>query len=179
MLFRKATMDDLQAVAEIYAQVHTAEETGRMTVGWARNVYPTCSTAEDALLRDDLFVAEDNGKIVGTAIINQIQPDCYNEGKWEYKVPKEQVMVLHTLCVNPALSGRGYGRQFVAFYEEYALSNKCHYLRMDTQIINLNARSLYRLMEYKEIGTVPCVFNGIENVQLILLEKKLQKTAPD
>lgn len=173
MLFRKATMDDLQAVAEIYEQVHTAEETGRMTVGWARNVYPTAATAADALQRDDLFVAEDEGKIVGTAIINQIQPDCYDEGNWEHKVVRDQVMVLHTLAIYPQLNGKGYGKRFVAFYEEFARNNGCPYLRMDTQIINLKARALYGNLGYKEIGTVPCVFNGIENVQLVLLEKKI------
>lgn len=173
MEFRKAAEADLAAISEIYEKIHTAEENGDLTVGWARNVYPTYSTAKAALQREDLFVAEDHGRIVGTAIINQLQPVSYASGNWEYEASGDTVMVLHTLAIDPKLSGRGYGRQFLKFYEEYALSMDCPYLRMDTQIINTNARALYGKLRYKEIGTVPCTFNGIEGVQLVLLEKKL------
>ena len=44
---------------------------------------------------------------------------------------------------------------------------------MDTKVINSRARALYQRLGYKEIGVVPCVFNGIDGVQLVLLEKKL------
>lgn len=173
MRFRKAAACDLQEIAAIYEQVHTAEEAGDLTIGWARNVYPTDATAEAALQRDDLFVAEDNGKIVGAAIINQQQTDCYTMGNWNFPASDDKVMVLHTLVIDPTISNRGYGRQFVSFYEDYARSKHCPYLRMDTQIINTRARALYRKLGYTEIGIVPCVFNGIQNVQLVLLEKKL------
>lgn len=173
MVFRKATNADIAAVAAVYDRVHTAEEQRAPTVGWVRGVYPTAGTALDALKRDDLFVAEEAGVIVATAIINHLQPDCYREGNWAYDALQEQVMVLHTLAVDPGFVKRGCGTAFVAFYEQYAKDHGCPYLRMDTQIINLTARSLYKKLGYREIGTVPCVFNGIEGVQLVLLEKNL------
>lgn len=52
------------------------------------------------------------GQIVGTAIINQIQVDVYENASWQYDV-------------------------------------------------------------YKEIGILPCVFNGIPDVNLVMLEKKV------
>ena len=42
--------------------------------------------------------------------------------------------MLHTLVIDPEVSGRGYGKQFVAFYEEYARENGCKVLRMDTNL---------------------------------------------
>ena len=48
-------------------------------------------------------------------------------------------------------------------------------LRMDTNEKNAAARSLYRKLGCREAGAVPCVFNGIPNVNLILLEKELRK----
>ncbi len=51
-------------------------------------------------------------RIVGTAIINQIQMDVYENASWQYDV-------------------------------------------------------------YKEIGILPCVFNGIPDVNLVMLEKKV------
>jgi ribosomal protein S18 acetylase RimI-like enzyme len=44
---------------------------------------------------------------------------------------------------------------------------------MDTNVRNERARTMYRKLGYKEIAIVPTVFNGIPNVQLVLLEKHL------
>ena len=68
MEIRKATAADLAAVAEIYADTHTEIEAGRLTVGWIRSIYPGIHTAEAALERDDLFVAEEEGQIVGVIL---------------------------------------------------------------------------------------------------------------
>ena len=64
MIFRKATESDLDAIAQIYADIHTEEEQGRTTIGWIREVYPTRKTAEASLNRGDLFVQEDDGVVV-------------------------------------------------------------------------------------------------------------------
>ena len=173
MIFRKAAAADLSAVNEIYEQIHTEEEAGRVSIGWIRGVYPTEKNAAASLQRGDLFVAEDNGTIAGAAVINQQQVDVYSDAPWEYSAPDSAVMVLHTLVISPKVSGKGYGKAFVAFYEAYALSRNCPYLRMDTNARNIRARAMYRKLGYKEIGIVPCVFNGIDGVQLVLLEKKL------
>ena len=171
MLIRKATADDISAIEKIYLDTHSAEERGETTTCWIRGVYPTRKTAEDALLRDDLFVMEDNGRIVGTAVINQIQMDVYPLGNWQFDVPEDKITVLHTLIISPSEKGKGYGRNFVSFYENYAKETGCPFLRMDTNEKNIKARELYKKLGYAEIGIVPCVFHGIENVMMVLLEK--------
>ena len=173
MLYRKATQQDIAAVAQIYSDIHTQEESGAVTIGWARSVYPTEQTARLALQRNDLFVQEVDGTITGAAIINQIQVDCYYGANWQHPAPDEKVMVLHTLVISPAAARKGLGQDFVAFYEQYALQNGCPYLRMDTNARNTRARALYKKLGYSEPDIVPCVFNGIPGVQLVLLEKKL------
>ena len=173
MVFRKATAQDIPAVEKIYEDIHTEEEAGRTSIGWIRGVYPTRKTAEASLLRGDLFVAEADGEVVGTAIINQQQVDAYEGAAWQYPAKDEEVMVLHTLAIAPQMAQRGFGKAFVRFYEDYARQHGCRYLRMDTNARNLRARAMYRKLGYAEIGIVPCVFNGIDGVQLVLLEKKL------
>jgi hypothetical protein len=54
-----------------------------------------------------------------------------------------------------------------------ARENGCTVLRMDTNAKNAAARRLYQKLGYAEPDIVPCIFNGIPNVQLVLLEKKL------
>ena len=171
MTIRKAAANDIDAIETIYNDTITLEEQGLLTTGWIRGVYPVRAVAEAALSRDDLFVMEDNGEIVGTAIINHIQMDAYADGTWEYDAPDDKIMVLHTLIISPKHTGHGYGKAFVAFYEDYALQHGCPYLRMDTNARNVNARKLYKKLGFTEPDIVPCDFNGIKSVHMVLLEK--------
>ena len=171
---RKARAEGLEAVSRIYEHILTEQEQGRVYTGWERGVYPTAQTAMDALEREDLFVQEDGGRIVGAAIINRQQVDVYAGAPWQYPAAPEAVTVLHTLVIDPDAAGRGFGKQFVAFYEDYAIQNGCKVLRMDTNSRNLRARGMYGRLGYREAGIVPCVFNGIAGVDLVLLEKKAE-----
>ena len=174
MQFRKAASVDILFIAEIYEEIHTEEEAGRVTIGWERGVYPTKATAEAALNRDDLFVGvEKDGSIFGAAIINQQQVDVYEGAAWIYPAKDEEVMVLHTLVISPRYAGKGYGEAFAKFYEDYARDNNCPVLRIDTNERNTRARSMYAKLGYRESDMVPCQFNGIDGVHLVLLEKKL------
>lgn len=172
-MFRNATMEDLDAIARIYDAIHTREEAGLTTIGWIRSIYPTAETAAAAIRLGDMFVEEDDGEIVACGRINREQVDCYSDGTWQYDAPPQQVMVLHTLVVDPGRSGRGYGAKFIKFYEGFALQHDCPYLRLDTNARNIAARAFYKKLGYRENGTVPCEFNGIPDVRLVLLEKKL------
>ena len=172
-MIRRAIEIDIPRVAALYDEIHTAEESGAVTIGWERGVYPTESTARNALSCGELFVEEADGTIVGAAIINQRQVDVYSGAHWSFDAPEEEVMVLHTLVISPSSSGKGYGKAFVRFYEDYAAANGCRYLRMDTNERNKRARAMYAKLGYKEIGIVPTVFNGIAGVGLVLLEKTL------
>ena len=115
MMIRKATARDIPAVAGIYERIHDAEGSGKITTGWLRGVYPTEATARSALEADDLFVLEEEGRIVAAARINRHQMPDYALVKWRYPARDDQVMVLHTLTVHPLHSCRGYGRAFLVF----------------------------------------------------------------
>ena len=173
LVFRKAEAQDIPAVARIYDAIHTAESQGLSSTRWRRGVYPTEETARAALERDDLFVELDSGRIVAAAIINHQQLPAYAEVSWACPAEEDQVMVLHTLCVDPALFRRGYGKAFMAFFAQYGRLRGCRCLRLDTNARNTQARAMYEKLGYREAGIVPCDFNGIPGIQLVLLEKAL------
>lgn len=173
MEIRKATKSDIDYIEKIYEAIHEEEEKGLTTIGWIRNIYPTRKTAEDSLTRGDLFVMEDEEKIVAVAVINQIQVEEYKYAAWKHSAKDTEVMILHTLAVDSSKKSKGYGKALVAFYENYAKQNNCITLRMDTNVRNTRARNLYKKLGYEEIDIVNCIFNGIPNVQLVCLEKYL------
>lgn len=173
-MFRKATINDIGAIAEIYDKIIARDKGGNSSTGWIKDVYPTKETALAALGRDDLFVLENDGGICGAAVINQIQVPEYSQAAWDNAdAPDYKVMVLHTLVIDPDCSGKGYGTAFVRFYENYSKENNCPYLRMDTNEKNISARRLYAHLGYREAGIVKCEFNGIKGVNLVCLEKTL------
>ena len=173
MEIREATRNDIDIIEKIYESIHDEEEKELTTIGWVRNIYPTRKTAEDALERKDLFVMEDEDRIVAVAVINQIQIDEYKYATWKHSAKDSEIMVLHGLAVDPCQNSKGYGKAFVAFYEDYAKQHNCVTLRMDTNVRNARARNLYQKLGYEEIGIVKCIFNGIPDVQLVCLEKYL------
>ncbi len=172
-MIRRAVAADLEAVVGIYNAVLDREESGVSSVGWLRGVYPTEETAGQALVRGDLYVSDRNGRILGAGVIDQRQVDVYAGASWEYQATDSQVCVLHTLVIDPAESGKGLGREFVLYYEEYAARHRWPELRIDTNEKNLVARAMYRRLGYREIATVPTVFHAIPDVHLVLLEKNL------
>jgi N-acetylglutamate synthase-like GNAT family acetyltransferase len=105
-MIRKAETKDLDAVDRLYREIHDAEAAGLITTGWIREIYPVRATAEAALSRNDLFVLEDAGHILGSGIINQVQVDVYEGAPWKHQVPDDRVCVLHTLVISPAAHGK-------------------------------------------------------------------------
>lgn len=116
---------------------------------------------------------EDDGVLVAAGRIDQVQVPVYAQVPWQYAAAPEQVLVLHTLVVDPTIAGHGYGTQFVRFYARRARALGCTVLRIDTNAKNAAARRLYARLGFREAAIVPCTFNGIAGVELVCLEKRL------
>lgn len=171
---RRAAEEDIPAITAIYDAVLQKEEQGQYTIGWIRGIYPTEDTAKTAVECGDMFVMEEDGRIIASARINHEQMPAYALVSWSVDVPDEKVMVMHTLTVDPEMNGHGAGDRFIQFYEGYSLQKGSHVLRIDTNERNLNARRKYDAAGYTECGIIPCEFNGIPGVRLVCLEKVLR-----
>lgn len=172
-IIRPAAAHDLARIEEIYDAIHTAEEAGNVSIGWVRGVYPTRATAQAALDAGELFVLESDGTVYAAGRINREQVPVYAEVPWAHDAAPEQVLVLHTLVVDPTIARHGYGTQFVRFYARRARALGCTVLRIDTNAKNAAARRLYARLGFREAAIVPCTFNGITGVELVCLEKRL------
>ena len=170
---RLARGHDIPTITAIYDKVLREEEQGRYTIGWIRGIYPTEKTARTAIAAGELFVLESENKVIASARINHEQMPAYAKVSWSVDAADDQVMVMHTLTVDPEMNGRGAGKRFLQFYEEYALEHGSHILRIDTNERNLNARRMYAAAGYEEKGIIPCEFNGIPDVGLVCMEKVL------
>lgn len=172
-MIRKAVNSEIDAVSEIYEKIHTEEEAGRTATGWKRGIYPTRQTALDAFAQGTLYVLEEGGVVLAAAKLDRNQLPAYAEVNWSFPASEDEVLVLHTLVVDPEVKGQGNARAFMRFYEDTAKAMGCRCLRIDTNQKNLRARRLYHSLGYRESGIIPCTFNGLEGIQLVCLEKQL------
>lgn len=174
MAVRSGEERDIAAIVGIYDRILAKEEQSGSFTGWKRGVYPTGEDVRSMLADGELYVMEENGTVVAAARINHTPVPEYAQVRWAFREEDpNKVLIIHTLVVDPACAGKGYGSAFIRFYEDMGRALGCTCLRMDTNITNRPARRLYAHLGYREADVVSCVFNGLRGIQLVCLEKAL------
>ena len=172
-MIRKAELKDIKTVASIYEDIITLEEAGKYTTCWVRGVYPTEKTALNALSEGTLYVMEEDGIVVGSAIINQKSADGYDRAAWKVSATMEETLVIHTLSISPKATHKGYGEAFIRFYEDMGKERGLKALRLDTNEKNTKSRPFYKSLGYTEVDIVKSDFNGVGIVNLVCIEKEI------
>ena len=172
-MIRLATAADLPAVAAIYDAILTQEEAGPIYTNWQRGKYPTSETARQVLEAGTLYVGEENGVIWGAVNLNGIQLPEYDQIPWKIPAEREQVGVIHTLVIHPAMGRQGYARTMVDFceYESRRLGRTV--IRLDTWEGNLPANRMYPSLGYSFAGATEFFFQGFIHEILNCYEKAL------
>lgn len=172
-MIRKATAADLDRAEAIYHEILDYQAATVNYTNWIKGAYPTRDTARAALEADTLYVMEEDGQVVGVVNLNHIQPAEYAKIPWSIPAQGEEVLVIHTLCIPPSCSGRGYAKVFVAFAEELGRKLGCKVIRLDTYEGNLPACALYTKLGYREAGTTLFHFEQVIWENLRCFEKAL------
>lgn len=173
-MIRKALPADLPAICAIYEAILDQEESGGpVYTNWQRGKYPTADTARTALEAGTLYVGEDGGVLWGVVNLNGEQLPEYDAIPWSIPAERDQVGVIHTLCIHPGQAGKGRARQMVAFCEaEFRRLGKT-VIRLDTWEGNLPANRLYPSLGYRYAGAAEFFFMGFIHETLNCYEKLL------
>lgn len=172
-MIRKATEKDIDEVAKGYEELFDYEDKNGSTTNWVRGVYPTRETAKKGVDAGTLYVLEENGKICAHMVLNDDQPPHYDDIAWEYPAERNEVRVIHTLCVLPSMKGHGYATQMVRFALEKAKAEGCKAMRIDTEIGNIPAQTLYKKAGFRLAGEKTVLHEGVLKRTLVFLEYKL------
>ena len=105
--------------------------------------------------------------------LNGIQLPEYDAILWTFPAERNQVAVIHTLCIHPARAGRGLARRMVAFCEEEARRQGRTVMRLDTWEHNLPANRMYPSLGYRFAGATEFFFQGFIHEILNCYEKSL------
>ena len=113
------------------------------------------------------------GGICASMILNHEQPPCYLGADWRVPAAPENVLVLHTLCVDPSCAGRGIGREMVRFALSRARETGMRAVRLDTYEGNAPARALYAGLGFRLAGRADVLHEGVIPETLVLFEKEV------
>ena len=172
-MIRKATAADLPRIGEINEAIFDKEDQGPAYTNWLRGSYPTTEDARKALEAGTLYVGEEDGALWGVVNLNGIQLPEYDKISWSIPAGREEVGVIHTLCIHPAQSGKGLAKRMVAFCEETARAQGKTVIRLDTWEGNAPTNHLYPSVGYGFAGSTEFFFQGYVREILNCYEKKL------
>lgn len=173
-MIRLAVAEDLPRIGEIYEAIFDREERGPVYTNWKRGSYPTVDDARKVLEAGTLYVGEDEaGFLWGVVNFNGSQLPEYGAIPWSIPAGEEKVGVIHTLCIHPAQSGKGYARQMVGFCEDLGRAQGKTVIRLDTWEHNLPANRLYPSLGYRLAGSAEFFFQGFVHENLNCYEKEL------
>ena len=92
-------------------------------------IYPTVDDFEDDIKKGNLYVAEENKKIIALYVISDEADEAYNYAEWKY--PNETSVVLHRFCVSPGFQNRGIGKKVLMKIESQIKNRGYDSIRLD------------------------------------------------
>ena len=170
MLIRNAIVGEEQAVVAFYETLIRKLAKHNYKLPWQVGVYPTAAQLEDAVTRQSMYLCLEDDRILGAAILNGVQGDGYAEAPWQCNVSDDQVSVIHLLCTDPDLHGRGIGAALVNHLIAEARSQGKKSLRLDVLHTNKPAARLYENAGFSKRREVTLFYPTTGTTQFWLYE---------
>lgn len=150
-VFRKATADDFDACMEVYHAVIDNQDAMPSSPKWVRGLYPTKDFLEEQL-PDGVLIAEDDGRILASVVVNHTFAPGYEAVPWSVDVSNEEALAVHLLAVDPAHHKEGLGRFLMDNLAEWAREQGFKTIRLDVINHNPAACGFYEKLGYTYKG---------------------------
>ena len=150
MIIRKANKTDLDNIMLMYKSCVKGMLANDIDQ-WD-DTYPDIETISQDLEKQSYYVAEIEGEIIGGINIDQNQDPTYLDINWQDT--SNQFLVVHRLGLKEKNWGDGIGKDLMIFAEELVIKKNLKSIRLDTYSGNPKAMEFYRILGYKELGTI-------------------------
>lgn len=148
--FRPATPDDLDALVALYAAA--AQDMRDHGIDQWDEYYPDREILSEDVESGNMVLGLLDGALACAYVVNRDYDPEYASGAWAHA--QGRFCVLHRLCVNPAMQGKGLARQAMARMEKTAREQGFDSVRLDVFSQNLHAQRLYEGLGYRRTGEV-------------------------
>ena len=152
MELRLAREDDRETILKIYDDGSKKLKSLGLDQ-WQGKDKPNLDNFKELIANKNIFVLEDDGKVVSTVIIydNDIDYENNLDGTWQSPKP---YVALHRIGTLESERKKGYGRKIIEMSEFYARENNFKSVRIDTHRGNKTMQGLLKSLNYKYVGLV-------------------------
>ncbi len=151
---RTACTKEFARVQNFYYELIDAMQEAPYSPGWKKDIYPTREYLADAIALDTLYIGEEEEKIAACMIVNHAYNPKYNDVSWQVDAADTELLIIHTLGVLPAFSGRGIAKKMVEKALDIARAQGKRAVRLDVLKGNLPAERLYTGMGFTYLETL-------------------------
>lgn len=114
--------------------------------------YPTKEAFVNDLKRNELYIKEVEGRIIGAIVISDYMDDEYIPIQW--LTPNGKNTYIHRVCIHPYHQGKGYAQELMDFAEAYSGTNGFVSVRLDTFSQNKKNQRFYEQRGYQKLGDI-------------------------
>ncbi|MBD2756823.1 GNAT family N-acetyltransferase [Spirosoma validum] len=166
MTVRLATTSDLPALSTLLKRIiPLMREAGNYQ--WDDH-YPNETVFSQDIAKEQLWVADIDGKLAGVAALTEDQEPEYAQVGFDLN---QQAIVTHRLAVDPAFRGQGVAAALLNQAEQIALERGIAFLRIDTNSENQATQKLFPKLGYRYAGEITLGFRP--GLRFLAYEKSL------
>ena len=173
MLIRRAVDGEEQNVLSFYQDLIDLMKDKDYRPTWTKGVYPTREDIHAAISRSELFLAVDNGGIVGAFILNHTQGEGYDRVPWKTNAAAGRIAVIHLLAVHPSIHGKGLGKALLQKAAEVARAAGDEVIRLDTLPRNIPGQRLYEGFGFRFCGEVELTYPSTGTIPFRMYQLEL------
>lgn len=174
MMIRQALPEEYETVRSFYHSVIDAMENAEYKPAWQKDVYPDPEFLRSSVENGELYIGFEGGRIMAAMVLNHNCNDGYEKLSWEIRAERNDVLLIHALCIHPDFGGRGLGKELVRYAQELAGSTGMKAMRLDVLTGNLPAERLYPACGFKYLGTVNMFYEDTGWVDFLLYEYEVK-----
>ena len=149
MEIRLAKKSDLDGINQLFTEVIKDLKTNKKIDMLWGEVYPFCEFDTD-ILNQNMYVLEDNNKIIGSFSLSDYDDPDYRNIKWTSE--NKKFFYLNRLVVLPSEQGKGCAKKMMQFIEEYAQRNSFDVIRLTVYCENVFTIGLYEKLGFKKVN---------------------------
>ncbi|MDI9469776.1 MAG: GNAT family N-acetyltransferase [Bacillota bacterium] len=148
--FRAARAADLESLVAFYDDIIDWLDATTNYPRWIRGVYPAADYLGAAIRAGELFLLEEDGRILAAGGLNHDVPPGYETVDWGVEARPDEIYAIHAFGTHPTAMGRGAGSRLVAELVELARRRGMRAIRLDVIAGNEPARAFYRRAGFAE-----------------------------
>jgi len=166
-----ATSEYIDRITEFYGVVSDiVAGRNEVQLGWKRGVYPNREFVATAIEKEEMFIYENNGRVIAAAVVNYSVCPEYDSVDWRVKGPADKISTIHALAVDPRCWGQGISNTFLLDILDFCKERGDVANHLDVIDTNEPALDLYLCTGYSDVAEMGMYYEVVGNRMFRLLE---------